>query len=134
MKELLLKALERMDRSRGAIQRETGLGYGILDTSDLRQELQQLEIYEQAISEPSLGMHEQAWVDELIQQSVDTLTKSQITSACIKAGIIELYYIQFIHNNSKTPEQLEADIEYILSQKQKYNEKSNQSSSTSSNR
>lgn len=43
MKELLLEALKRMDSAKGSIQRETGLGYGILDTADLRETLEKID-------------------------------------------------------------------------------------------
>lgn len=114
MKELLLKALERMDAA--AIKYKA---YNTLDTTDLRQELQQLEIYEKVMGEPSLGPHEEAWINE---QLTDTLTNSQITAECIKAGITDPEDIQWVQYNAGDVPKLEKVtaqelIQYLLAQK-----------------
>jgi hypothetical protein len=120
MKELLLKALERMDKAKYALLQEAELICDILDTTDLRQELEQLENtpVKDRWAPVNKAVNEAM---EYLDSLPDTLTNSQITAECIKAGITDpedIHWCQNRYTEGQTITSLEESIQYILTQKQ----------------
>lgn len=110
MKELLLKALERIEQYKEL----SGIESWILDTVDLRAELKEIERMENIVSE----LWEMPKSDHSMQTVSYTFSNSQITAMCIRAGITNLEDIKWVKDSSPAyADTVEEHIQYLLQQK-----------------